>query len=620
MHIRYLDPILVNQIAAGEVIERPAAVVKELVENAIDAGAGSIDIAIESGGCALIRVIDDGGGMEPEDLALSVERHATSKLRDGNLFSIDTLGFRGEALPSIAAVARLSIMTRTKEAETGSSILVEGGEKGPVKPASAPRGTRIEVRDLFFATPARLKFMKSERSETQAVTETVRRIAIAHPEIRFSFANDGGSPAVYPAEPDTAEGFVRRAAKILGKDFIDNAMEVDLERDGTTVFGFAGLPTYHRGTSSHIHFVVNGRPVRDKLLIGAVRGAYADVMASDRHPVLALQINLPPGQVDVNVHPAKTEVRFRDAVLVRNLVVSSIREAIHRSGFKSATTGAERALENLRPPPVMFRQASFPAQYPSRPPASAQGWQSPLDGTADIIASASGELRLREAEQAPFASSVPFVAPSADARANDVEPRAEELSSPLGAARAQVHETYIISQTEDGIVIVDQHAAHERLVYERLKRQRTEAGIERQLLLIPEVVEMDSIDAERVMAEAENLASLGLVMESFGSGAILVREIPTLLVKGSIRAMLQDIADGLAEMGASSPVGERLDAVLSRMSCHGSIRAGRRLRPEEMNALLREMEVTPLSGQCNHGRPTYIELKLSDIEKLFGRR
>lgn len=612
MSVRYLDPILINQIAAGEVIERPAAVIKELVENAIDAGATSVDVAIESGGLKLIRVTDDGSGMTPEDISLAVERHATSKLQDGNLFAIDTLGFRGEALPSIAAVARLSILTRTKDAETGVTLTVEGGDKGPVKPAPAPRGTRIEVRDLFFATPARLKFMKSDRSESQAVVETIRRIAIAHPEIRFSYSADGANPALYPAEPETPEGFVRRSAKILGRDFTENAMEVDLSREGTSIFGFAGLPTYHRGTSSHIHFVVNGRPVRDKLLLGAVRGAYADVMASDRHPILALKIDLPPGQVDVNVHPAKTEVRFRDAVLVRNLVVSAIRDAIHRSGFKSATTGADRTLESLRPAPGLFRQASFASSYPIRPPGNVQGWQSP-------VASPSGGLDLHETGQAPYAAT-PFTGPSADARANDSEPVADELDAPLGAARAQVHETYIITQTRDGIVIVDQHAAHERLVYERLKRQRAETGIERQLLLIPEVVELDAIDAERVMAEAESLESLGLMIESFGPGAILVREVPALLLKGSIRNMLQDVADGLAEVSASSPVGERIDAVLSRMSCHGSIRAGRRLRPEEMNALLREMEVTPLSGQCNHGRPTYIELKLSDIEKLFGRR
>lgn len=618
MAVRYLDPILVDQIAAGEVVERPAAVVKELAENAIDAGARSVDIAIEGGGRNLIRVTDDGCGMTAEDLVLAVERHATSKLQDGNLFAIETLGFRGEALPSIAAVARLSILTRTPDAETGVSILVEGGKKGEVKPAPAPRGTRIEVRDLFYATPARLKFMKSERSETQAITEMIRRLAIAHPEIRFSFSSEGGSPAVYPQEPDTAEGFVRRASKILGKDFMDNAMEVLLEREGTTIFGFAGLPTYHRGTSSHIHFVVNGRPVRDKLLLGAVRGAYADVMSSDRHPVVALKIDLPPGQLDVNVHPAKTEVRFRDAVLVRNLVVSSIRDAIHHSGFRSATTGGDKALETMRPGPALFRQMPFPAQ-PNRPtPVAAQGWQSPLGGIRPE--GAGSEAGFAETGQAAYSASAPFITPSADARATVAEPAPEEIASPLGAARAQVHENYIITQTTDGIIIVDQHAAHERLVYERLKRQRAENGIERQLLLIPEVVELDPIDAERVMTEAQSLGDLGLVIESFGPGAILVREVPAILVKGSIRSMLQDVADGLAEMQATSPVEERMDAVLSRMSCHGSIRSGRRLRPEEMSALLREMEVTPMSGQCNHGRPTYIELKLTDIEKLFGRR
>jgi len=618
MSVRFLDPILVDQIAAGEVVERPAAAVKELVENAIDAGARTIEITIEGGGRELIRVVDDGCGMDAEDLAMAVERHATSKLPDGNLFSIDTLGFRGEALPSIAAVARLSIMSRTASAETGSSIAVEAGVKGPVKPASTPRGTRIEVRDLFFATPARLKFLKSDRSETLAVVEIVRRLALANPQIRFTLSGAGNSATTFASEPESAEGFVRRAAKILGNDFIDNAMEVAMEREGVSIFGFAGLPTYHRGTSGHIHFVVNGRPVRDKLLLGAVRGAYADVMASDRHPVLALKIELAPGQVDVNVHPAKTEVRFRDSVLVRNLVVTAIRDAVVRSGFRSATTGGARTLESLRPAPGLFRQMSLPGQYPSRAPVAVQGWQRPLETAGADEAARQG---LYEASQATYvAPASPFTAPSADARADSAEPPAEQLEAPLGAARAQLHETYIVAQTTDGIIIVDQHAAHERLVYERLKRERDASGIERQLLLIPEVVELDSIDAERVLAEAESLEKAGLVLESFGPGALLVREVPALLIKGSIRNMIQDIADGLAELNASSPLDERLDAVLSRMSCHGSIRAGRRLRPEEMNALLREMEITPNSGQCNHGRPTYVELKLTDIERLFGRR
>lgn len=619
MSVRFLDPILVDQIAAGEVVERPAAAVKELVENAIDAGARTVEIAIEGGGRELIRVVDDGCGMTANDLALAVERHATSKLPDGNLFSIETLGFRGEALPSIAAVSRLSIMSRTRDAEVGSSIAVEAGVKGPVKPAPAPQGTRIEVWDLFFATPARLKFLKSDRSETQAVVETVRRLALANPQIRFTLSGAGNSVTTFASEPATSGGFVRRAAKILGNDFIDNAMEVAMEREGVSIFGFAGLPTYHRATSGHIHFVVNGRPVRDKLLLGAVRGAYADVMASDRHPVLALKIDLAPGQVDVNVHPAKTEVRFRDSVLVRNLVVTAIRDAVTRSGFRSATTGGTKTLESLKPGPGLFRQMLFPAHYPTHPHAAVQGWQRPLHRAEEFAVD--GETGLSEKPQAGYAAPAsPFAAPSADARADIAEILQEQLEAPLGAARAQLHETYIVAQTSDGIVIVDQHAAHERLVYERLKRERDAAGIERQLLLIPEVVELDTIDAERVMAEAETLEKAGLVLESFGLGAILVREVPALLVKGSIRNMIQDIADGFAELNASSPLDERLDAMLSRMSCHGSIRAGRRLRPEEMNALLREMEITPNSGQCNHGRPTYVELKLTDIERLFGRR
>ncbi|HEX2554157.1 MAG TPA: DNA mismatch repair endonuclease MutL [Microvirga sp.] len=614
--VRRLDPILVDRIAAGEVVERPAAAVKELVENAIDAGAGTVEITIEAGGRRLIRVVDDGRGMSPEDLELAVDRHATSKLPDGDLFSIATLGFRGEALPSIGAVARLAITTRTADADTGSSILVEAGVKGPVRPAPASPGTRVEVTDLFAATPARLKFLKSDRSEAQAVAEIVRRLAIAHPQIRFVLAGDHLTPIAYPPEPEGGLGFLRRLSRVLGPEFNDNAIPIEVTREGVTVSGFAGLPTFHRGASTHIHFVVNGRPVRDKLLLGAVRGAYADVMPSDRHPVLALRLDLDPRSVDVNVHPAKTEVRFRDAALVRGLVVAALKEAITRSGFRAATTGGARTLDALRPetapPPrqaLLAGRASSYRHAPAHAPAFA-GWQAPLEPAR--------QGGFGEAAQAAFAD---VVRPSADARAGLEAPDTASLEAPLGAARAQVHATYIVAQTQDGIVIVDQHAAHERLVYERLKRERATAGIARQLLLIPEVVELDPVEADRVLAEADTLGSLGLVVEEFGPGAILVREVPSVLAGGRIKALVQDVADALAEWGAGAgAVEERLDAVLSRMSCHGSIRAGRRMKPEEMNALLREMEATPLSGQCNHGRPTYVELKLADIERLFGRR
>jgi DNA mismatch repair protein MutL len=607
-HVRRLDPILVDRIAAGEVIERPAAAVKELVENAIDAGASSIEVTVEAGGRRLIRVVDDGRGMSPEDLELAVERHATSKLPDGDLFSIATLGFRGEALPSIGAVARLAITTRTEAAETGSSIVVEAGVKGPVRPAPAPPGTRIEVTDLFAATPARLKFLKSDRSEAQAVAEIVRRLAVAHPRIRFTLAGDHLTAVTFAPEPEGELGFLRRLSRVLGPEFHDNSIPIGIEREGVSVHGFAGLPTFHRGASTHIHFVVNGRPVRDKLLLGAVRGAYADVMHSDRHPVLALMIDLDPRSVDVNVHPAKTEVRFRDPAFVRGFVVGAIKEAITRSGFRAATTGGTRTLESLRPegaPPL--RPPLVAARAPSFRHANAfAGWQAPLR-PAPGLSETQGTLG-------------DLAAPTADARATVEEPDHAASDAPLGAARAQLHGTYIVAQTQDGIVIVDQHAAHERLVYERLKRERAASGIGRQLLLIPEVVDLDPVDADRVLAETATLEGLGLVVESFGPGAILVREVPSALAGGRIKALVQDVADALAEWGAASPLEERLDAVLSRMACHGSVRAGRRLKPEEMNALLREMEATPLSGQCNHGRPTYVELKLSDIERLFGRR
>lgn len=612
MAVRRLDPILVDRIAAGEVVERPAAAVKELVENAVDAGASSIEIAVEAGGRRLIRIVDDGAGMSPEDLELAVERHATSKIPDGDLFAINTLGFRGEALPSIGAVARLAITTRTADAETGSAIVVEAGVKGPVRPVAAAKGTKIEVTDLFAATPARLKFLKSDRSEAQAVAEIVKRLAIAHPTIRFTLTGEHITPFTYPPEPEGEHGFLRRLSRVLGAEFNDNAMAIAVEREGVRLSGFASLPTYHRGTSTQIHFIVNGRPVRDKLLLGAVRGAYADVMASDRHPVLALMVDCDPRIVDVNVHPAKTEVRFRDPAFVRGFVVAALKEAITRFGFRSASTGGVRTLESLRPqmaPPL--RPVSVAHRAPSfRHVQAFAGWQAPY------------ETMPRHAGLAEAQASLPDMAPSADSRAAlaELDPDAEH--APLGAARAQIHGTYIVAQTPDGIVIVDQHAAHERLVYERLKRERAASGIARQMLLIPEVVDLDPVDADRVMVEAATLESLGLVLEPFGPGALLVREVPSALAGGRIKALVQDVADALAEwgQGASSPLEVRLDAVLSRMSCHGSVRAGRRMRPEEMNALLREMEATPLSGQCNHGRPTYVELKLADIERLFGRR
>jgi DNA mismatch repair protein MutL len=601
MTVRRLDPILVDRIAAGEVIERPAAAVKELVENAIDAGARAIAVTIAAGGRELIRVVDDGIGMSPEDLALCVERHATSKLPDGDLFAIDTLGFRGEALPSIGSVARLSITTRQRETQQGYALVVEAGEKGVVRPTAAAPGTRIEVSDLFIFTPARLKFLKSDRAEAQAVSDMLRRLAIAHPAIRFSLDGDHVTGFDWPAEPLGEEGLLHRLSRALGRDFPENALRLDAAREGFRVSGFAGLPTFHRGTSAGVHLAVNGRPVRDKLLLSAVRGAYADVVPSDRHPVLFLDVACEPSLVDVNVHPAKSEVRFRDPALVRGLVVSGLKAALAEAGHRATTTGGARTLEAFR---AVFAGGGNGASIQRPVFPAAPGWQSP-------------SFTLAEPPQSGFAE---FATPSADARAHVAEPAPDALDRPLGAARAQVHETYILAQTRDGMVIVDQHAAHERLVYERLKAERARFGIARQALLLPEVVELDPVDADRLNAASGDLASLGLVIEAFGPGAVLVREAPSALAGGNLQKLVRDVADTLAEHGDSGSLERRLDYVLATMACHNSVRAGRRLRPEEMDALLREMEITPNSGQCNHGRPTYVELKLSDIEKLFGRR
>ncbi|MDX3808798.1 DNA mismatch repair endonuclease MutL [Bosea thiooxidans] len=602
MTVRRLDPVLVDRIAAGEVIERPAAAVKELVENAIDAGARSVAVAIAGGGRELIRVVDDGAGMTPQDLELAVERHATSKLPDGDLFAIRSLGFRGEALPSIGSVARLSIATRRHDAPQGCGLVVEAGEKGVVRPVAAAPGTRIEVSDLFVFTPARLKFLKSDRAEAQAVSEMLRRLAIAHPEIRFSLEGEHAGHFDWAAEPIGEEGLLRRLGRALGRDFPENALRIDAEREGFRISGFAGLPTFHRGTSAGVHMSVNGRPVRDKLLLSAVRGAYADVVPSDRHPVLFLDIGCDPRSVDVNVHPAKSEVRFRDPALVRGLVVSGLKAALAAAGHRATTTGGARTLDAFRAVLSMggtgnaIPRPSFPetTNWGASPPST---YASP--------------------PQAGFSD---FAASSADARAHLAEPAPDALDRPLGAARAQLHETYIVAQTREGVVIIDQHAAHERLVYERLKAERARSGIARQPLLLPEVVELDPVDADRLNAAAGELESLGLVLEPFGPGAVLVREAPAQLAGGNLQRLVRDVADALAEHGTTGSLERRLDHVLATMACHNSVRAGRRMRPEEMDALLREMEVTPNSGQCNHGRPTYVELKLSDIERLFGRR
>jgi DNA mismatch repair protein MutL len=603
MAIRRLEPVLIDQIAAGEVIERPAAAVKELVENAVDAGATRIGVEIESGGRSLIRITDDGSGMNGVDLELAVERHATSKLPTGDLMAIDTLGFRGEALPSIGAVSRLEILTRAAGQDSGVSIRIEGGLKHPVKPAAMAKGTRIEVRDLFFATPARLKFLKGDRAEGQAVAQVVKRLAMAHPAVRFSFSGEGAANFDYTASGDTPDGRLLRLGQVLGAEFRDNAVEVNAAREGLAISGFAGLPTFHRATSQEQYLFVNGRPVRDKLLVGAVRAAYADYLPGDRHPVLALFVLIHPAEVDVNVHPAKTEVRFRDPGLVRGVLISALRNALLMGAQKASTTGGDRTLAALAAQPMMGR--GYSQGY--RPPGGGdwrQSWAVPQHGFG-------------EQPQAAFDATG---APMADPRGHLSDATPELMAMPLGAARAQLHDSYILAQTGDGVVIVDQHAAHERLVYERLKKQRAENTIPRQLMLIPEIVELDPSDAARLAEAGPALESLGLSLESFGPGAVVIREVPSAIANGDIRGLVQDIADNIAEWGGPLALERAADHVLATFACHHSVRAGRRMKPEEMNALLREMEITPGSGQCNHGRPTYVELKLADIERLFGRR
>jgi len=614
MPIRRLPPETVNRIAAGEVVERPASAVKELVENALDAGAARIEVQADQGGLSRILVADDGSGMGPEDLPLAVERHATSKLPEADdggwaLLNVSTLGFRGEALPSIGSVARLSITSRARGAEDAFRLTVEGGAVHPLAPGAfpGPHGARVEVRDLFFATPARLKFVKSERSEAMALAEEVKRQAMAHPEVAFSLDLDGRKILRLPAEGPGPDGRLARLSMVLGREFHDNALLIDQTREGVRLTGYAGLPTYARGNSAHQHLFVNGRPVRDRLIQGALRGAYADFLARDRHPVAALYLELEAGLVDVNVHPAKAEVRFRDPGLVRGLILGALRHALAAAGHRASTTVAGQALAGFRPGYALG---------PSGPGASASGWSGVGLWASQNPRGAAGQASLG----LPGLQDVSARHEVEEAGSANLGPGVDPLDYPLGAARAQVHETYVVAQTRTGIVIVDQHAAHERLVYERMKIETAVGRVARQALLLPEVVELDPAEAERVVARSEELAELGLVVEAFGPGAVLVRETPAVLGDTAVADLIRDLADDLAETGAALALKERLGEVAATMACHGSVRAGRRLSAAEMNALLRQMEATPHSGQCNHGRPTYVELRLSDIEKLFGRR
>ncbi len=607
MPIRRLPQTLVNQIAAGEVVERPAAAVKELVENAIDAGARRIGVTLRDGGRSYIGVVDDGRGMDREALCLAVERHATSKLPDDDLVHIATLGFRGEALPSIGAVGRLTLASRAEGADEAWALTVEGGAVGLPVPAALKVGTKVELRDLFYATPARLKFLKSQRAETAAAVDVVQRLAMACPDIGFTLSDESRTPVrLGAAQGDLLDARLARLSAVLGREFADNSVPIEAEREGIRLSGHAALPTLNRSTGQAQYFFVNSRPVRDKQLLGALRGAYSDFLSRDRHAMAALFLDLPAEEVDVNVHPAKAEVRFRDAGLVRGLLVGAIRHALAAAGHRASTSvgvaalGAFRAHSGVTQPGVdVSYRRDGPASLPHGVAELATQYQAPVGP--------------------PSARAEDPAGPGADT----AHPELEALPAgdyPLGAARAQLHENYIVAQTEDGIVIVDQHAAHERLVYERMKTALAEGGVRSQGLLLPEVVELSGTAAAHLVERAGELAELGLVLEAFGHDTVVVREVPAMLGKADVQGLVRDLADDLAALDQTTMLRERLEAVCATLACHGSVRSGRRLTVEEMNALLRQMEATPYSGQCNHGRPTYVELTLADIERLFGRR
>ncbi|KLN62340.1 DNA mismatch repair protein MutL [Kiloniella spongiae] len=648
MLIRRLPNTLVNQIAAGEVIERPAAAIKELVENALDAGSHNVDVVMRDGGRSYISVTDDGCGMSREGLGICIERHATSKLPSDDLVHIKTLGFRGEALPSIGAVARLQITSREADAEDAWTIKVEGGVVTDPQPAACNVGTRVEIRDLFFATPARLKFLKAARTEVSHAEDVLKRLAMANPEVGFSLSDEKRTILRLPANSgDLFEVRLKRLSSVMAREFEENALPIEAEREYLKLSGYIGLPTLNRGNAQHQYLFVNGRPVKDRLLQGAVRGAYQDFLARDRHPLLALFLELPSEMVDVNVHPAKTEVRFRDATLVRGLIVGACKHALAEAGHRASTSVGNAALGMLeaarargeqgggyasaRPNTDYTWQSKSSINYPSgRLSDAVMDYHAPLsDGQTGFTQSAlpGAEDFIPEARQEHFPSGLserptewngdPGESNSYDINVDNFD----HTAHPLGAARAQFHENYIITQTADGIVVVDQHAAHERLVLEKMKAQMAEQGVKTQMLLLPEVVELDEDAAHRLVKRADELSELGLVLEGFGAGAVVVREVPAILgERANAVALVRDLADELAELGETLALKEQIERVLGTMACHGSVRSGRRLNGEEMNALLRQMEVTPHSGQCNHGRPTYIELKLADIEKLFSRR
>lgn len=631
MPVRLLSPTTINRIAAGEVIERPASVVKELVENSIDAGSSKIEIIIQNGGRNLVSVSDNGSGMSRDDLEMCIERHATSKLTDDAMFDINFLGFRGEALPSIGSVSRMTITTRKQEKDSAWSLSVNGGEKSETTPASLNKGTKIEVRDLFFATPTRLKFLKTERTETLYIEDIVSRLAMAHPNVEFTLKN--GEKTILKTslqQGDFINSSIKRLEEILGKDFAANSVTVDAAREGASLKGYAGLPTYNKGNSTSQYLFVNGRPVKDKLLLGAVRAAYQDFLARDRYPAVALYLNLEGQEVDVNVHPTKAEVRFQDTNMIRGLVVGALKNALSGAGHRTSTTVAKETLgafkthqeiSNLRPfkrPDFSSIASNFGAYIP--PQAEATENTSALSEKA----APSYQLPTRQYQQptpqeALFKENIQSTRNYTKAPDHSTE-TSHAANYPLGLARCQLHSTYIVAQTENGIIIVDQHAAHERLVYENMKQSLAKTGIKTQRLLIPEIVEIDGQSVERLLTREAEFFELGLVLERFGENAVIVRETPALLGEMDIEGLIKKLAEDLNEFEEGLSLKEKLEEICGTMACHGSVRAGRQLNPQEMNMILRGMEQTPYSGQCNHGRPTYVELKLHDIEKLFGRR
>jgi DNA mismatch repair protein MutL len=603
--IRILPPTLINRIAAGEVIERPASVIKELVENAIDAGCSRIDILLEQAGKNRIIVEDNGRGMSREELSLALQRHATSKLPSDDLLNINFLGFRGEALPSIASVSRMSISSRRQEMDDAWMLHIEAGDMFEAEPTSLMCGTRIEVRDLFYATPARLKFLKTDRTEIQQTVDMVSRLAMAHPDISFSLISDGKQMLMLDAaQGNLLDSRLHRLSKLMGKDFTDNALPLQHSREGVNLTGFAALPTYNRGTSAEQYLFVNGRPVRDRLLLGAVKGAYQDVLAHNRYPVVVLFLEVPSSEVDVNVHPAKAEVRFRDSSLVRGLIVGAIKHALSEAGFRASSTVGVEALQRF-------------ATNAGTASAGAYAYAPQMQYSQPVFSEHSG----RNFEIAPTLSLIAGQALPPMARPAELPPHGIDYTAyPLGAARCQIHQTYIVAETQNSLIVVDQHAAHERLVHERMKADLAKSGVVRQRLLIPEIVTLNESLAEALLSRQNELESFGLVIEAFGADTIMVRETPAMLGEMDVQAMIKELADNIYEFGETLALKDSIERLSGTMACHGSVRAGRSLSIAEMNALLRQMEQTPLSGQCNHGRPTYIELSRKDIETLFGRR